>query len=66
MIVTRYVCVKVTMEIPRCAEDNLGGVDEVADEVIADCDYNFKYDADGVRIIDTEIIGSQDHAPIGL
>lgn len=75
--ITKYVCVKVVIEVPEIidlgdgryskdGEEVYADQDELAEDAINDCDYNFAYDGGDVRIVDTEILGSQDHPPIGI
>ena len=59
----RYVCVKVVMEIP---DSDVQSPDEVIDEIVSEVDYNFSYDEDNGKIVETEVVGVQDHVAIGL
>lgn len=62
---TRYVCVKIEMEIP---EENISGdsVEEVIDKIISEMDYDFSYEEGDGSIVDMEIMGVQEHVAIGL
>lgn len=80
--ITKYVCVKVVIEVPEIIDLGDGryrnpneegpyrvsyaSQDELAEDAINECDYNFTYDGGDVRIVDTEIIGIQNHSAIGL
>lgn len=59
----RYICVKVELEIP---DSNVQSSDEVIDEIVSEMDYEFSYDEDNGKIVNTEVVGVQDHVAIGL
>ena len=51
------------MEIP---DSDVQSPDEVIDEIVSEVDYNFSYDEDNGKIVETEVVGVQDHVAIGL
>lgn len=59
----RYVCVKVELEIP---DSEVQSSEETIDKIVSEMDYNFAYDEDDGKIVDSEIMGIQDHVAIGL
>jgi hypothetical protein len=74
MLITKDVCVKIKIEVPDDYQDPLGELDaeaaieEAAESAINECPYDFPYEDEetGVKIVDTEILGMQDHPAIGL
>jgi len=63
MIIVKYVSVKVSISVPEASPHD--SQNEIAEMAINECDYNFTYDEDDAKILNTEIICIQDHAPIG-
>jgi hypothetical protein len=51
---TIYICVKVKLEIPDVLPED---VEDAVNLVVNELDYNMSYDQDGIKIVDTEIIG---------
>ena len=75
MIVTKYVSVQVKIsitdkaikaEMAECDIDRDDAIQELAERAINEADYMFKYNEDGIKIVDTDILDMQDHAPIGM
>lgn len=59
----RYVCVKVELEIP---DSEVQSSEETIDKIVSEMDCEFSYDEDNGKIVDSEIVGIQDHVAIGL
>lgn len=75
MIVTKYVSVQVKISITdkaikaEMAESDIDrddAIQELAERAINEADYMFKYNEDGTKIVDTDILDMQDHMPIGM
>lgn len=57
-----YVLVAVDVEVPEGVDDT-----EAVPEAIQEADYSFKYEGeDGVKITDTEILGTSEEYPEGF
>lgn len=50
-----YLKVKAYFEYPDDAD-----LEQVADQISSHCDYNVSYDEDGIKVIDTELMGIYD------
>ncbi|RDJ34916.1 MAG: hypothetical protein DWQ19_08765 [Crenarchaeota archaeon] len=66
--ITKYVCVKVEVEVPDPVPEEWyeQNRDDLAEYVINEADYSFRYGESGVEIVDAEIVGIQDHPAIGV
>lgn len=57
---TIYICVKAKVEIPDVLPEDVEDVEDAINLVVNELDYSLSYDQDGIRLIDTEIMGLMD------
>ena len=57
-VLTRYLVVRLTIEAPDTANP-----EEVTRDVGRECSYHVKYNSEGVRIVDTEMLDILEECP---
>ena len=60
---TIYICIKARLRLSGAAIDH---DDEAIDDFVSEMNYTVESDTHGVELLETEVMGHQDHVAVGL